>query len=251
MVMGLSCRVFGYGTWQMMLPLVAAALGTIWILHSSVKRVFGHGAAADRRARARADPDHRRHQPRQQPGHAARLPDGRAAPPWPCAPSATAGCCRCVGSAVCFGLAFNTKMLQGYIALPAVFAVYLYAAQLGWLKRVVQPRRSPRVALAVSSFWWAAAVSLVPAVRPALHRRLDGRHRLEPDHGLQRPGPRLRRRGQRRRWRRRRRQLRRDRRHRPDVQRHARRPDLLAAPLRGASPSSAAWCCAAAPRVPT
>lgn len=46
MVMGLSCRVFGYGTWQMMTPMIAAAVGTIWILHSSVKRVFGHAAAA-------------------------------------------------------------------------------------------------------------------------------------------------------------------------------------------------------------
>lgn len=46
MVMGLSCRVFGYGTWQMMAPVAVAALATIWILHASVKRVFGHAAAA-------------------------------------------------------------------------------------------------------------------------------------------------------------------------------------------------------------
>jgi hypothetical protein len=46
MVMGLSCRVFGYGTWQMMAPMVVAALATIWVLHASVKRVFGHAAAA-------------------------------------------------------------------------------------------------------------------------------------------------------------------------------------------------------------
>ena len=46
MVMGLSCRVFGFGTWQMMAPMIVAAPATVWILHSSVKRVWGHGAAA-------------------------------------------------------------------------------------------------------------------------------------------------------------------------------------------------------------
>lgn len=79
-----------------------------------------------------------------------------------------------VGSAVCFGLAFNTKMLQGYIALPAVFAVYLYAARPGPVKRIVNLLIAG-VALAVSSFWWAAAVSLVPADdRPYIGGSTDG-----------------------------------------------------------------------------
>ena len=104
-----------------------------------------------------------------------------------------------IGSAVLFGFAFNTKMLQGYIALPAVFAVYLYASKLGWKKKRPSTSPSATVALAVSSFWWATAVVPGPRRRPALHRRLDRRHRLEPDHGLQRPRPGLRRRGQRRR----------------------------------------------------
>ena len=66
-------------------------------------------------------------------------------------------------------------MLQGYIALPAVFAVYLYAARH-------RPGEADRatwllaaVALAVSSFWWAAAVSLVPAdERPYIGGSTDG-----------------------------------------------------------------------------
>lgn len=79
-----------------------------------------------------------------------------------------------LGSAACFGLAFNTKMLQGYIALPAVFAVYVYASRLGWRKKAVNLALAA-VALAVSSFWWAAAVSLVPASeRPYIGGSTDG-----------------------------------------------------------------------------
>jgi 4-amino-4-deoxy-L-arabinose transferase-like glycosyltransferase len=173
MVMGLSCRLFGFGTWQMMLPMVVAALGTIWILHSSVKRVFGHAAAALAALVLALTPItvaiNRDNNPDtlllllMVSGAALGLRatrDGRLLP--------------LLGSAVCFGLAFNTKMLQGYIALPAVFAVYLYASHLGWAKRI-RNLLLAAVALAVSSFWWATAVSLVPADdRPYIGGSTDG-----------------------------------------------------------------------------
>ncbi|WP_405967287.1 glycosyltransferase family 39 protein [Streptomyces sp. NBC_00015] len=173
MIMGLSCRIFGFGTWQMMLPEVAAALGTIWILHSSVKRVFGHAAAAVAALVLALTPItvaiNRDNNPDtvlvllMVAGAALALRatrDDRLLP--------------LLGSAVCFGLAFNTKMLQGYIALPAVFAVYLYASRLGWKKKAVNLALAA-VALAVASFWWATAVSLVPADdRPYIGGSTDG-----------------------------------------------------------------------------
>ncbi|MFF5967192.1 ArnT family glycosyltransferase [Streptomyces collinus] len=173
MVMGLSCRVFGYGTWQMMAPMIVAALATIWILHSSVKRVFGHAAAAVAALVLALTPItvaiNRDNNPDtllvflMVAGAALALRatrDGRLLP--------------LLGSAACFGLAFNTKMLQGYIALPAVFVVYLYAARPTLVKRVVQLVLAA-VVLAVSSFWWAAAVSLVPASeRPYIGGSTDG-----------------------------------------------------------------------------
>ncbi|MEU9286984.1 glycosyltransferase family 39 protein [Streptomyces sp. NPDC048275] len=173
MVMGLSCRVFGYGTWQMMASLIASALGTIWILHSSVKRVFGHAAATVAALVLALTPItvaiNRDNNPDtllvflMVAGAALALRatrDGRLLP--------------LIGSAVCFGLAFNTKMLQGYIALPAVFAVYLYASRLGLVKRIVNLLIAG-VALAVASFWWPAAVSLVPASeRPYIGGSTDG-----------------------------------------------------------------------------
>ncbi|KUM93642.1 hypothetical protein AQI88_24810 [Streptomyces cellostaticus] len=173
MVMGLSCRVFGFGTWQMMAPMIVAALATIWILHSSVKRVWGHGAAALAALVLALTPItvaiNRDNNPDTllvllMAGGAAlalrAVTGGRLLP--------------LLGSAVCFGLAFNTKMLQGYIALPAVVAVYLYAARLPLTKRIVNLLLAG-LALAVSSFWWAAAVSLVPASdRPYIGGSTDG-----------------------------------------------------------------------------
>ncbi|MFD5403912.1 mannosyltransferase YkcB-related protein [Streptomyces griseorubiginosus] len=173
MVMGLSCRVFGFGTWQMMAPEIAAALGTIWILHSSVKRVFGHVAATVAALVLALTPItvaiNRDNNPDtilvllMVGGAALALRAVRTDRLLPL-----------IGSAVLFGLAFNTKMLQGYIALPAVFAVYVYASKLGWKKKVVNLALAA-VALAVSSFWWAAAVSLVPADdRPYIGGSTDG-----------------------------------------------------------------------------
>ncbi|MFM9445445.1 ArnT family glycosyltransferase [Streptomyces acidiscabies] len=173
MVMGLSCRVFGFGTWQMMLPMVLVALGTIWILHASVKRVWGHGAAAVAALVLALTPItvaiNRDNNPDTllvflMAGGAAlalrAVHNGRLLP--------------LLGSAACFGLAFNTKMLQGYIALPAVFAVYLYAAKPKLVKRLVNLLLAG-VVLAVSSFWWAAAVSVVPAdERPYIGGSTDG-----------------------------------------------------------------------------
>ncbi|MET9758161.1 glycosyltransferase family 39 protein [Streptomyces sp. NPDC006372] len=173
MVMGLSCRMFGYGTWQMMAPMVGAALATIWVLHASVKRVFGHAAAAVAALVLALTPItvaiNRDNNPDtllvflMVSGAALGLRAVRSGRLLPL-----------LGSAACFGLAFNTKMLQGYIALPAVFVVYLYAAKPASVKRVVN-LVAAGVMLAVSSFWWAAAVSLVPASsRPYIGGSTDG-----------------------------------------------------------------------------
>lgn len=173
MVMGLSCRIFGFGTWQMMLPMILTALGTIWIVHSSVKRVWGHTAATVAALVLALTPItvaiNRDNNPDtllvflMAAGAALALRatrDGRLLP--------------LLGSAACFGFAFNTKMLQGYIPLPIVFAVYLYAAKPKLVKRIVNLLLAG-VVLAISSFWWAAAVSLVPADdRPYIGGSTDG-----------------------------------------------------------------------------
>ncbi|MER5548096.1 glycosyltransferase family 39 protein [Streptomyces sp. NPDC002589] len=173
MVMSLSCRIFGFGTWQMMLPEVAAGLGAIWILHSSVKRTFGHAAAAVAALVLALTPItvaiNRDNNPDtilvllMVGGAALALRATRKGTLLPL-----------LGSAVCFGLAFNTKMLAGYIALPAVFAVHLLAAGPKLVRRIVNLLIAG-VVLAVAGFWWAVAVSLVPASeRPYIGGSTDG-----------------------------------------------------------------------------
>ncbi|TQJ88342.1 glycosyltransferase family 39 protein [Streptomyces sp. SLBN-31] len=173
MVMGLSCRVLGFGTWQMMVPQIGAALATIWILHSSVKRVSGHVAATVAALVLALTPItvaiNRDNNPDtllvflMVAGAALALRatrDERLLP--------------LLGAAACFGLAFNTKLLAGWIALPAVFALYVYASKAPWARRIVNLALAA-VVLAVSSFWWAIAVSLVPADdRPYIGGSTDG-----------------------------------------------------------------------------
>ncbi|WEO97281.1 glycosyltransferase family 39 protein [Streptomyces sp. FXJ1.172] len=173
MVMSLSCRIFGFGTWQMMLPEVAAGLGAIWILHSSVKRSFGHAAAAVAALVLALTPItvaiNRDNNP---DTILVLLMVGGAA--LALRATRTGRLLPLLGSAVCFGLAFNTKMLAGYIALPAVFAVHLFAARPKLVRRIVNLLIAG-VVLAVSSFWWAIAVSLVPASeRPYIGGSTDG-----------------------------------------------------------------------------
>ena len=173
MVMGLSCRVFGFGTWQMMAPMIVVALATIWILHTTVKRVWGHGAATVAALVLALTPItvaiNRDNNPDtllvflMVAGAALAFRATRDEKLLPL-----------LGSAACFGLAFNTKLLAGWIALPAVFALYLYGSKAPWVKRIVNLLLAA-VVLAVSSFWWAVAVSLVPASdRPYIGGSTDG-----------------------------------------------------------------------------
>ncbi|GHI02399.1 hypothetical protein AQI88_13705 [Streptomyces cellostaticus] len=53
-VMGLSARLFGYGTWQLVLPMAAAGVGSVAVLHRLVKRDFGRGRPAEGRTHRQA-----------------------------------------------------------------------------------------------------------------------------------------------------------------------------------------------------
>lgn len=59
------------------------------------------------------------------------------------------------------GLGFNIKMLEAYLALPALWLAYLVAARRGWLARVGHLALATVVLLAVS-LSWAVAVDLTP-----------------------------------------------------------------------------------------
>jgi 4-amino-4-deoxy-L-arabinose transferase-like glycosyltransferase len=160
-VMGLSARVLGFGTWQLLLPMVAAGTGSVALLHRLVKRDFGPVASALAALALTLTP--------------ITVAINRDTNPDPILVLlmllGAAGLLRAVRSgtltplvwsAVAIGFAFNTKMMQAYVVLPAFFAVYLWAARAS-LGRRVRNLAVATVALVVSSAWWMVVVDLVPA----------------------------------------------------------------------------------------
>ncbi len=67
-------------------------------------------------------------------------------------------------AAALVGLGFLTKMLQAYLVLPALAAVWLLAAPVG-LGRRLRGLALAAATLVVSSGWWVLAVELWPADR--------------------------------------------------------------------------------------
>ncbi|MGW7425504.1 ArnT family glycosyltransferase [Streptomyces sp. NPDC054813] len=171
-VMGLSARVFGYGTWQLMLPMVAVGVGSVALLYRLVKRDFGVVAATIAALVLTLTPITVAIDRDTNPdpilvflmllGAAALLKAVRTGRLLPL-----------VWSAVAIGFAFNTKMMQAYVVLPAFFLVYLWAANVS-LGRRVRNLAVATVALIVSSAWWMVIVDLIPAAdRPYIGGSTD------------------------------------------------------------------------------
>ncbi|MFF4512430.1 ArnT family glycosyltransferase [Streptomyces mirabilis] len=160
-VMGLSARAFGFGTWQLALPMVAVGTGSVALLHRMVKRDFGPVAATVAASALALTPITVAINRDTNPdpilvflmllGAAGLLKAVRTGRLMPL-----------VWSAVAIGFAFNTKMMQAYVVLPAFFLVYLWAAH-GSLGRRIRHLAVATVALVVSSAWWMVVVDLIPA----------------------------------------------------------------------------------------
>ncbi|MER5667761.1 ArnT family glycosyltransferase [Streptomyces mirabilis] len=160
-VMGLSARAFGFGTWQLALPMVAVGTGSVALLHRMVKRDFGPVAATVAALALALTPITVAITRDTNPdpilvflmllGAAGLLKAVRTGRLMPL-----------VWSAVAIGFAFNTKMMQAYVVLPAFFLVYLWAAH-GSLGRRIRHLAVATVALVVSSAWWMVVVDLIPA----------------------------------------------------------------------------------------
>ncbi|MDQ0584085.1 ArnT family glycosyltransferase [Streptomyces rishiriensis] len=160
-VMGLSARAFGYGTWQLLLPMVAVGTGSVALLHRLVKRDFGAVAATISALALTLTPITVAITRDTNPdpilvflmllGAAALLKSVRTGRLMPL-----------VWSGVAIGFAFNTKMMQAYVVLPAFFLVYLWAANVSLGKRI-RNLAVATVALVVSSAWWMVVVDLIPA----------------------------------------------------------------------------------------
>jgi len=160
-VQALSGRIFGFSSWSMLLPEAAAGVASVLILHHLVRRWAGD-TAAHLSALAFAltpvavvmfrynNPD-------------ALLTLLCLAGAWALWKAVETGRTRhLVVSAVLIGLAFDTKMLQAFLVLPAFIGVYLLCGPPRLRRRIAQ-LAAAAVTLVVAGGWWIAAVALIPA----------------------------------------------------------------------------------------
>jgi 4-amino-4-deoxy-L-arabinose transferase-like glycosyltransferase len=165
-VMGLSARIFGYSTWSMLVPQALAGVAAVGLVFSAVRRAFsgvraGHVAALVAAVVMTLTPITVAINRDNNPDTMLVLLLVLAA--WFCLESLRTGRLRSLLLAALFvGLAFNTKMLQAYLVVPAFAVAYLACAGVSWLKRVGHLLVAGAVLL-VSSAWWMVIVDLWPA----------------------------------------------------------------------------------------
>ena len=193
-VMGLSARVFGFNSWSLLLPQAAEGVAAVAVVYAAVRRSVA-GLTGERGAHAAGliaalaltltpvvvainrddNPDTMltlllalgawgvlESLRAGRPGKAGLARDAA-----PVADDTAAS--RATGhplawlmlSAVAFGLAFNTKMLEGFIPLPALAVVYLIAAN-GRLRARIGRLLAAGGVLAVITLSWMTIVDLIP-----------------------------------------------------------------------------------------
>ena len=162
MVMGLSARLFGFSSFSMLLPSVLAGVGSVWLVYAAVKRQFGFMSAAIAGAVLALtpvaalmfgfnNPDAILTLMLTASGYAfLRSLEGKRPLLW-------------LGLAGLFtGLAFNTKMLQGLMVLPAMVLVYLVLAKPPIVARFLHVMFAGVITM-MSTLWWSVLVWLTPA----------------------------------------------------------------------------------------
>ncbi|CAL9483351.1 hypothetical protein SUDANB60_03073 [Streptomyces sp. enrichment culture] len=159
--MALSVRLFGLNSWAILVPEVLMGVGTVAVVHASVRRRAGHGAALLAGAVLALTPVAALMFRFNNPDAllallmavachlvVRALEDGRTR--W------------LVWAGVAIGFGFLTKTLQAFLILPALAAVYAVCAPVRPRKRFLQLALAT-VALVVSGGWWVAVVELWPA----------------------------------------------------------------------------------------
>jgi 4-amino-4-deoxy-L-arabinose transferase-like glycosyltransferase len=165
-ITGLSVRLFGMNSWSVLAPQALMGAASVAVLYATVRRAFAEADA----------------------GPIAGLLAGAALA---CTPGAAlifrfnnpdallvllltlAGYCtiRAIESAswrwlalvgIAVGAAFLTKMLEGFLPLPAFAASYLLLAPTTWRRRLLH-LLGAAAALIAAAGWWVLTVQLVPA----------------------------------------------------------------------------------------
>jgi 4-amino-4-deoxy-L-arabinose transferase-like glycosyltransferase len=171
-VQALSARLFGFSTWSILLPEAVAGVASVLILHRLVRKwagdVAAHLAALGLALTPVAVVMFRYNNP---DAFLTLLCLGGA---WALWSAIETGRLRgLLLSAALVGLAFNTKMLQAFLVLPAFGAAYLLFGPRKLARRAGRLAAAGGVMLA-SSAWWVAIVAIWPAdARPYIGSTTD------------------------------------------------------------------------------
>ena len=160
-VMGLSVRLLGLSPFAVLLPEALAGVLAVLVLHATVRRSFGPGAALIAAAGFALTPVAAVMFRYNNPDAVLTLllvtaawalvrglEDDRLR--WP------------ILAASLVGFAFLTKYLQAWVVLPAFAITWLVAAP-GGVRRRLTGLAAAGVAVVVTSLWWVVTVDLVPA----------------------------------------------------------------------------------------
>ncbi|MEJ8649495.1 glycosyltransferase family 39 protein [Streptomyces sp. MS1.AVA.3] len=159
--MALSVRLFGLGSWAILVPEALMGVATVGVLYGAVRRRFGAGAGLLAGGALAMTPV------------AALMfrfnnPDALLCLLMVCAIAAVLRALDdgrtkwLLLAGVCFGLGFLTKTLQAWLILPALAVVYVCCAPVALRRRFGQLLLGG-LAIVVSGGWWVALVELWPA----------------------------------------------------------------------------------------
>ena len=160
-VMELSGRIFGFSSWSMLAPQALEGVAAVGLLYATVRRTSGAYAGLFAGALLALTPVAALMFRFDNPDALLTLLLVAAAY------CTTRGLERArmrwvVLAGVALGFAFLTKMLQGFLVIPAFGLVYLIAAPTTILRRA-RDVLVGAVAIVASAGWWVAIVELVPA----------------------------------------------------------------------------------------
>jgi 4-amino-4-deoxy-L-arabinose transferase-like glycosyltransferase len=171
-MMGLSARVFGFSSFSMLLPDALCTIAAVVLLYATVKRAFGPAAGTAAAVALAVTPITIAIARVNNPDAllilllvASAFFTQKAIASGKTRPLLLAG--------AMVGLAFMTKMLQGWMVVPALGAAYLLAGPPKLGTRLAQLAGAFATMVAVSAAW-PVAVSLWPGSAPYIGGSTDG-----------------------------------------------------------------------------
>ena len=165
MLLGMSGRLFGFSSFSLLAPEALCGVGSVLVLHNTVKRTLGHRAAILAALMLALTPIFVAMSRFDNPDALLVLLEVAAA--WALVRALQSG--RTVHVLLCgvlVGLAFNVKMLQAYLIVPALAGTLLIAGRGSVRRRTAQLLAGGVSMLAVSFAWYGAMMLLPAAGRP-------------------------------------------------------------------------------------